>query len=65
MCSTAIYLGDHRILLDKSFIRLYNTYICNTLNLHNNICKYIIAPYIRYGIVFVICYITHFTCPPG
>ena len=24
ICSTAIYLGDHRILLDKSFIRLHN-----------------------------------------
>ena len=24
ICSTAIYRGDHRILLDKSFIRLYN-----------------------------------------
>ena len=51
MYSTAMYVGNHRILLDQLF---ENRYIGNTSNLHNNIFKYIITHFIEYSLYVAI-----------
>ena len=57
MYSTAMYVGNHRILLDQLFctITQENRYIGNTSNFHNNIVNYIITHFIELSLYVVIC----------
>ena len=62
MYSTAMYVGNHRILLDQLFVLLLLQK--KTSNLHNNIVKYIITHFIEYSLyVAIYLYSTLYSLP--